>query len=259
MATQWSNHSCSTQVLSPATQKHNRQYRHQAGHSQHDIGYVSAPEFYPLQVTGSGRFSQPTPYYDSGINIINALEGYSLFQVLMQMAMNLIQEFNSMDRKATIPWLDHIEGVARKTGFDPLEIGMIKLKGMALCNVNAISKEGNLSYFWFCQLLIEHYLNILYMSDALNAYANLMQGKNKTLTQYLARTKVLLEVFTILLNCEIFQEVAMTIFTLSEDCIHYMFEDGLCLNRTPGSQWKCLPNNQACHQVWRAEQGILQT
>ena len=64
---------------------------------------------------------------------------------------------------------------------------------MALCDVNAISKEGNLSYFQFCQLLIEHYSNIPYVSDALNAYAHLMQGKNKTVTQYLARAKVLLE------------------------------------------------------------------
>ena len=65
----------------------------------------------------------------------------------MQMAMNSIQEFNGMNREATIPWLDHIETVAEKMGFDPLEIGMSKLKGTALYNVNAISKEGNLSYF----------------------------------------------------------------------------------------------------------------
>ena len=117
--------------------------------SQHDIGYTGAPEFYSLQITGSGRFSQTTPYYDSGINIINALEGYSLRQVLTQMVMNSIQEFDGMDRKATILCLDHIEATARKMGFDPLEIGMSKLKSIALCDVNAISMKGNLSYFWF--------------------------------------------------------------------------------------------------------------
>ena len=74
-----------------------------------------------------------------------------------------------------------------------LEIGMSKLKGMALCDVNAISKEGNLPYFQFHQLLIEHYSNVPYASDALNAYAYLMQGENETVTQYLARAKVLLE------------------------------------------------------------------
>ena len=154
---------------------------------------MGAPEFYLPQVTVNGRFSQPTSYYDSGIKIINALEGYSSWQVLMQMAMNSIQEFDGMDREATIPWLDHVEAVTRKTCFDPLEIGMSKLKGMALCDINAISKEGNLSYFWFCQLLIEHYSNVLYTPDALNVYAHLMQGENESVTQYLARAKVLLE------------------------------------------------------------------
>ena len=62
---------------------------------------------------------------------------------------------------------------------------MSKLKGMALCNVNAISKEGNLTYFQFHQLLIEHYSNILYASDTINAFAYLTQGENESITQYL--------------------------------------------------------------------------
>ena len=190
MAAQWSNHSHSTPMLSPVAQEHYGQYRHQTGQSQHNVGYVGTPEFYPPQVTGNGRFSQLTPYYDSGINIFNALEGYSLWQVLMQMVMNSIQEFNDTDREATIPWLDHIKAIARKTGSDPLEIGMSKLKGTALWDVNAISKEGNLSYFQFCQLLIKHYSNVPYVSDALNAYAHLLQGESKMVTWYVARAKV---------------------------------------------------------------------
>ena len=142
---------------------------------------------------GYGRFLQLTPYYDSRINLIITLEGYSLQQVPVQMAMNSIQEFDGTDREATIPWLDHIEAIARKMGFDPLEIGMSKLKGTTLWDVNAISKEGNLSYFQFHQLLIEHYSNIPYASDTLNAYAHLTQGENKMVMQYLARAKVLLE------------------------------------------------------------------
>ena len=81
----------------------------------------------------------------------------------------------------------------RKMGFDPLELGMSKLKGTALHDVNSHSKEGTLSYFWFCQLLIEHSSNILYMSDTLNAYAHIMQGENESITQYMTRAKVLLE------------------------------------------------------------------
>ena len=149
-------------------------------------------EFYPPQLTGNGRFSQSIPCYNLGINIINALEGYSSQQVLMQMAMNLIQEFNGMNQETTIQWLDHVEVVAKKTGFDPLEIGMSKLKGTALCDISTTSKEGNLTYFWLCQLLIEHYLNIPYALDTLNAYAHLTQGENESVTQYLARAKVLL-------------------------------------------------------------------
>ena len=69
MATQWSS---STPMLL-VTQEGNGQYMHQAGKCQHNVGYVGAPEFYPPQVTGNDRFTQPTPCYDSGINIMNAL------------------------------------------------------------------------------------------------------------------------------------------------------------------------------------------
>ena len=69
---------------------------------------------------------------------------------------------------------------------------MSKLKGMALCDINAASKEDTLLYFQFHQLLTEHYLNALYASDTLNAHAHLMQGENESITQYLKRAKVLL-------------------------------------------------------------------
>ena len=64
---------------------------------------------------------------------------------------------------------------------------------MALHDVKTASKEGTLSYFWFHQLLIEHYLNIPHISDALNTYAHLMQGENELIAQYLTGAKVLLE------------------------------------------------------------------
>ena len=98
------------------------------------------------------------------------------------MAMNLIQEFNGTNQEATIPWLDHVAAFAKKTGFNPLEIGMSKLKGMSLCDVNAISQEGNLTYFQFHQLLLQHYSSIPYALDALNAYAHLTQGENESIT-----------------------------------------------------------------------------
>ena len=90
-------------------------------------------------------------------------------------------------------WLDQVEAIAMKTGFDPLEVGMSKLKGTTLGNVNAVSKDGNLLWFWFPQLLIVHYSNVPYMSDPLNAYAHLVQGESKSVTQYLAWAKIVLE------------------------------------------------------------------
>ena len=95
--------------------------------------------------------------------------------------------------EATIPWLDHIESTAKKTGFEPVEVGMSKLKGSVLCDVNTASKEGTLSLFQFCQLLIEHYSNIPHVSDALNAYVHLVQGEHESVTQYISRAKVLLD------------------------------------------------------------------
>ena len=141
---------------------------------------------------GSERFSQPMPYQEAGINLMSALEGYSSWQVLMQSTVNFIQEFDGTDREATILWLDHVKAIV-KTGFNPLELGMSKLKGTALGNVNAVSKDGNLLWFWFHQLLIEHYSNILYALDMLKTHAHLAQGENKLVTQYMAQAKVLLE------------------------------------------------------------------
>ena len=60
-----------------------------------------------------------------------------------------------------------MELVAKKTGIDPLEVGISKLKGIALGNINAIHKEGNLMWYRLRQRLIEHYSNVLYMSDTM--------------------------------------------------------------------------------------------
>ena len=77
MDVQWSNCSGSTPVF-------HQSHRNTMGNTDirqakvnTTLGMWVPPELYPPQVTGSGRFSQPTPYYDLGINIINALEGYS--------------------------------------------------------------------------------------------------------------------------------------------------------------------------------------
>ena len=70
---------------------------------------------------------------------------------------------------------------------------MSKLKCSVLHDVNAATKEGTFLYFWFHQLLIEHYSNILHASDTLNAYEHLAQGEQESVAQYISRAKLLLE------------------------------------------------------------------
>ena len=74
-----------------------------------------------------------------------------MWQVLMQMARNSIQEFDGTDKEATIPWLDHVEAIVRKMGFEPLEIGMSKLKSTTFCDVNAVRRvTSHISSFVNC-------------------------------------------------------------------------------------------------------------
>ena len=91
-------------------------------------------------------------------------------QQLAQAALRSIQEFHGNDKVATIPWLDHIELVAEKTGNDPVEVGISTLKGLALCDINTIRKEEGLTWHKFRQILMVNYSNIPYVSDTIVAY-----------------------------------------------------------------------------------------
>ena len=104
-----------------------------------------------------------------------------------------IQEFNGNDETTTILWLDHVELVAERTGNDPVEVGISKLKILAIGDINTFRKEEGLTLHKFRQILIENYSNIPYMSDTMVAYTNLMQQDDESISQYLIRAKVLLE------------------------------------------------------------------
>ena len=86
-----------------------------------------------------------------------------------------------------------MELVAKKMSIYTLEVGITKLMGISLGDINAICKEGNLMCYKLRQRLIEHYSNVPYMSDAMLAYSHLSQGDNELTTQYLVRAKILLE------------------------------------------------------------------
>ena len=73
------------------------------------------------------------------------LKGYSARQALAQMSLNSIKEYDGSEREVTILWLDHIKLVAKKMGIDPLKVGISKVQGTALGNINAMCKEGNLT------------------------------------------------------------------------------------------------------------------
>ena len=82
--------------------------------------------------------------------MINALEGVtgkSSVQLLAQAALRSIQEFDGNDKTATIPWLDQVRLVAERTGNDPVKVGISKLKGLALGDINAIRRgRFNMAY-----------------------------------------------------------------------------------------------------------------
>ena len=116
-----------------------------------------------------------------------------LKQALTQSMLNALQEYDRSDREATIPWLDQVELVAERTGIDPLEVGISKLEGLALANINTVCKEEGLSWHKCRQCLIEQYFNVLYVPDTMLAYSKISQQHDESTTGYLVRAKVLFE------------------------------------------------------------------
>ena len=74
-----------------------------------------------------------------------------------------------------------------------VEIGISKLRGLDVGNINTIRKEVGLMWYKFRQVLIENYSNIPYISDVMVAYTNLTQQDDESTLQYLIRAKVILE------------------------------------------------------------------
>ena len=133
---------------------------------------------------------------DTTYIMLNALENFSAnisMQLLAQAVLGSIQEFDWKDKAATITWLNKVELVAERTGNDPVEVGISKLRRLAIGDINTITKEDSLMWYKFRQVLIENYSNIPYISDAMVAYTNLTQQDSKSTSQYLIRANVLLE------------------------------------------------------------------
>ena len=89
--------------------------------------------------------------------MLNALENFTAkisVQPLAQAALGSIQEFYGNDKAVTIPWLVQVKLVAERTGNDPVEVCISKLKGLALSDINTIRKVEDLTWHKFRQILI---------------------------------------------------------------------------------------------------------
>ena len=151
----------------PVTKNYNGQHMYPGNQGWQRHSFNRRPGFYNRQVTDQRRLSKSWQNNDNNTICLTALEGYSTRQAHTQTLLNSLQEYDASDRNATILWLDHIELVTEKMGIDPLEVGISKLKGIVLGDINTIHKEGNLMWYRLRQRLIENYSNVPYVSDAM--------------------------------------------------------------------------------------------
>ena len=132
--------------MSLVTQNYSRQNRHHRNQNWQRHSFDRRTEFYNRQVSDQRKFSQSWQNNDNNTNFLTASEGYPTRQAITQTLPNLIQKYDGNNRKATILWLNHIELVAEMMGIDPLEVGISKLRGIALSDINTIHRESNLMW-----------------------------------------------------------------------------------------------------------------
>ena len=174
----------SSASMSPMMPNYNGQHGYYNSQSWQDNNFDRR------QVHDQRRFSQsPQNNYNGSTdpNFLNILDSYSTRQPLAQTSLNSLQGYDRSNKDITTQWLDHFKMVAEKTGKDPLEVGISTLKGLALGDINAICKEGNLTWYSLRQRLIEHYSNVPYESNAMFVYSHLSQGDEEPIAQYLVR------------------------------------------------------------------------
>ena len=114
-------------------------------------------------------------------------------QLMTQLVLGSIPDFDGKDKTATIPWFDQVEQATERTGNNPVDMGMIKLNGLILDDISMVRKEEGLMWHKFYQILMENYANVPYVPDAMVAYTNLTQQADESMSQYFIRPKVLLE------------------------------------------------------------------
>ena len=190
----WTCHH-STPNMSPVPWCYHHHWQYDRQGQQRYNHYDWRSQNHSRQEPDQRRYSHTLPNTDnnSASVLLYALGDFSAKQALAQSTLNSIQEFDGSNREATIPWLDQVKLVAERTGIDLLEVGISKLKGLSLGDVNTICKEEGLTWHTFRQCLIEQYSNVPYASDTVFAYTQITQQDDEPTGQYLIRAKVLLE------------------------------------------------------------------
>ena len=190
---------CSTPNMSPVHQSRSPQHFDKFDHQRYsyqDRRYQHHHRQEPDQRKYSYASQSPSnnTNVDTTSMMLGALERLQNFtakvsvQPMEQLVLGSIPDIDGIGKTATIPWLDQVEQVTKRTGDDPVEVNMSKLKGLTLGDISMVRKEEGLMWHMFCQILIENYSKVPYVSDT-----NLTQPDNKSTSHYLIRAKVLLE------------------------------------------------------------------
>ena len=111
-------------------------------------------------------------------------------QPLAQAALNAIDWFDDTDKSNTMSWLEQVEMVVKRNNQTTMEVGMAKLKGGPL---HDIQKIHALTWPHLHNLLTENYSDTPYISDAMVAYNRISQAEDELVLQYLICAKDYLE------------------------------------------------------------------
>ena len=101
-------------------------------------------------------------------------------QPLATVALSAIDWFDGTDKSNTMSWLEQVEVVAERNNQAPLEVGIAKLKGPTLHNVDEIC---SLTWPWLWKLLIENYSDTPYISETMVAYNRISQAEDESVSQ----------------------------------------------------------------------------
>ena len=119
-------------------------------------------------------------------------------QTLQQSMLNSIKIFNSNNKSKFTSWVQIVENAAKLCNLETLTIALSKLQGPPLKSTHFLkSKEvgsgKQLNWHSLKMHLTTNYSEIPYNTHTINAYDNLHQGSNESISAYLHRVQDILE------------------------------------------------------------------